>query len=182
MNNKCPESEWGTDLNGKPRGPWQIARVLYLIDPQTLDQYTFIATNIGSTRAVDELVNKIRWVQKHRGPDVLPLLQFSTTWMPTRYGGRMRPHFQIVDWTRPNGGGGSNALEPRTPPTLPSPAAAEPAQTSAQTSASAQNPPPQKPSPQKPAPARKKPTAALELKGGIKEPSLKEDLDDEIPL
>src|SRR5262249_48344586 len=88
MNNKCPESEWGTDLNGKPRGPWQIARVLYLIDPQTLDQYTFIATNIGSTRAVDDLVNKIRWVQKHRGPDVLPLLQFSTTWMPTRYGGR----------------------------------------------------------------------------------------------
>jgi hypothetical protein len=58
------------------------AAVAYLLDPATLDKYTYATNTIGGTRALSELADKIAWAQKYRGPGVRPL-QLSSIWMPT---------------------------------------------------------------------------------------------------
>ena len=57
----------------------------YLLDPVTLDKYTYPTTTIGGTRALSELADKIAWAQKRRGPGIRPLVQLSSIWMPTRH-------------------------------------------------------------------------------------------------
>src|SRR5262249_44647743 len=102
-NEACPKSEW-REAFGKLRGPYQAQRLLYLLDLVTLDKFTFATSTVGGTRAVHELADKIAWMQRYRQAGVRPLVQLSSTFMPTQYGGRQRPHFIILDWIAPSGG------------------------------------------------------------------------------
>jgi hypothetical protein len=113
LNAACPTSEWRTDQNGNPKGPYEAQRLAYLLDPVTLDKYTYPTTTIGGTRALSELADKIAWAQKYKGPGVRPLVQLSTIWMPTRHHGRMRPHFIVLpDWILPDGSSGELVHKP----------------------------------------------------------------------
>jgi hypothetical protein len=113
LNEACPQSEWRTDLNGNPKGPYEGQRLLYLLDPVTLDKYTYPTNTIGGTRALSELADKITWAQKRRGPGIRPLVQLSSIWMPTRFQGRMRPHFIVLpDWILPDGSSGELVHKP----------------------------------------------------------------------
>src|SRR5262249_52231355 len=40
LNDKIPQQEWETGLDGKPRPPWAIVYVVYLVDPETAELYT----------------------------------------------------------------------------------------------------------------------------------------------
>jgi hypothetical protein len=137
MNKKAPKSEWREDFNGKMVGPWQPQSVLYLIDPETLDKFTYPTSTTGGSIALRELSEKIRWMRRHRGPDVGAVVTLSDTHMNTGYGGRQRPHFIIKKWIGLDDG--ETALAP----------------------------------PQSPAPALKT--------HEVKEPSLEEEMDDELP-
>jgi hypothetical protein len=117
LNEACPQSEWREDPGGKLVGPWQPQRVLYFVDPVSLDKYTYPTSTIGGTRAVHELVDKIAWMQKYRGKGIVPKVRFASAHMPTRFGGRSRPHFQIVCWVAP----GSGEIEGGQPAPLPKP-------------------------------------------------------------
>jgi hypothetical protein len=77
MNKKAPRSEWRENLNGEMVGPWQMQNVLYLVDPETLDKYTYPTSTTGGAIAIRELCDM------H---------------MKTRFGGRQRPHFSIKYW------------------------------------------------------------------------------------
>jgi hypothetical protein len=103
MNDACPEAEWH-EAFGKLRGPWQAETVLYFSDA-ALDMYTFIAPTrtVGSIRAVNELVDKINRMRRYRGAGILAVVRLSSTPMPTQYGGRLRPHFN-VRFVAPDGG------------------------------------------------------------------------------
>jgi hypothetical protein len=139
MNEKAPRSEWRENLNGEMVGPWQMQHVLYLVDLQTLDKYTYPTSTTGGSIAVRELCDKVKWMRRHR-PDANAVVTLSDVHMNTRFGGRQRPHFNIVRWI---GLEGEGAL-----PT-PKPLALEGG------------------------------TAALVRE--VKEPSLKEDLNDDLP-
>jgi hypothetical protein len=104
LNTDAPESEWRTDPNsGEFKGPWEPQRLLYLLEPTTLDKYTYPTNTAGGKRAISELTDKITWAQKVR-PGARPLVQLSKIWMPTKYRGRMRPHFIIQkEWMLPDG-------------------------------------------------------------------------------
>jgi hypothetical protein len=115
MNDACPTSEWREDPNGKLVGPYQAQRLLYLIDPVSLDKFTFVTATIGGTRALHELADKIAWMQRYRQPGVRPLLRLSSVFMPTRFGGRMRPHFIIDDWVSPAGDSSGGLVHNPTP-------------------------------------------------------------------
>jgi hypothetical protein len=122
MNEKIPREEWGEGPDGKPRGPWQAQHILYLLDPETMDTVTFPTGTNGGRRAICELRDKIVWMQKYRGLGAYPVVILSDTFMPTKWGGRQRPHFKIVRWVRLGGEGGEvEALPP--PPATPTPAA-----------------------------------------------------------
>jgi hypothetical protein len=184
LNDACPQSEWRTDFNGNPKGPYEPQRLLYLLDPVTLDKYTYPTNTIGGTRALSELADKIAWAQKYRGPGVRPLVHLSSIWMPTKYSGRMRPHFVVLpDWILPDGGSG--ALVHKPSPQISGPAgatAASPSMTAAAkldvVAGNASAPPPAA-KPTKPA----MPSQEMLAKAGlqtVREPSLAEEMKDEI--
>ena len=114
MNAACSKTEW-RDFNGQMQGPYQIQRLLYLLDPVSLDQYTFPTSTIGGARALHELARKIEWMVRYRQPGVRPLVQLSSIFMPTRHGGRMRPHFVVLDWIVPGGGGRGDLVHKPSP-------------------------------------------------------------------
>jgi hypothetical protein len=156
MNEKVPRKEWTNGPDGQPRGPYHACSVVYLVNLNTMDRYSFPAptVTIGSSIAVRELRDKIMFMRRLRGPNAYPVIVLSDTFFPTRFGGRQRPHFKIVRWISHGGEGGQ--VEALPPPTSkerqPDLFANEPAQ---QTTSQADLP--------------------------LNKPSLAEEMDDEIP-
>jgi hypothetical protein len=154
MNEETPKAEWAEGPDGKMCGPHQAQHIWYLLDPKTMDKYTFPTGTAGGAIATRELRDKIVWMRKFRGPNVYPTVLLRDTFFPTRWGGRQRPHFKILPnrWVRLGGEG--DQIEPASGLTpLPAPAPAE--QTTAQSD--------------------------LPL-NEVEEPSLKEEMGDEIPF
>jgi hypothetical protein len=138
MNAKAPKSEWHEDLNGRLVGPWQNQQVLYLVDPKTLDRYSYPTSTVGGAIAIRELCDKVKWMRRHR-PSANAVVTLSDVHMRTRFGGRQRPHFNICHWT---GLEDESALPP---------------------------------------PTGKPPGGAAAIMHEIKEPSLREELADDLP-
>jgi hypothetical protein len=123
MNEAVPRDEWVEGPDGQLRGPWQAQHLVYLLDPSTMEKFTFATGTVGGRIAVRELVDKTVWMRRTRGPNVFPVVTLGDTFMKTRFGGRQRPHFKITKWTRLGGEGEGDvqALPPPTPaPLVPS--------------------------------------------------------------
>jgi hypothetical protein len=52
LNEAIPRSQWGKDPSGNPRGPWQFQYVVYLLDPITLDRFSYPTGTSGGKIAV----------------------------------------------------------------------------------------------------------------------------------
>jgi hypothetical protein len=92
-------------------GPWQMQHVLYLVDPQTLDKFTYPTSTTGGSIAIRELVDKVKWMRRHR-PDANAVVTLSDVHMNTRFGGRQRPHFNVVRWIGLNDKGALSTSKP----------------------------------------------------------------------
>jgi hypothetical protein len=121
LNEACPRSEWSEDLNGKPRGPWQLQNVVYMVDMSSMQRFTFPTGTVGGGICVGELKDAVRMMRKFRGPGVYPVVSPSSKVMKTRFGKRQRPHFVIKRWIS-FGPEGTAALPPASPPSLQPPA------------------------------------------------------------
>jgi hypothetical protein len=100
LNAETPKNEWRIGPDGKPKGPYERAFILYLLDPDTLERFTYVASTIGGMRAVRELRERVNWMRKFRGTNVYAVITFADTFMKTDYGGRQRPHFIVVKFIR----------------------------------------------------------------------------------
>jgi hypothetical protein len=98
LNEKAPRSEWTEGPDGKPRGPWQAQYIVYLLDPKTMERYSFPTGTVGGSIAIRELREKVLWMRRLRGQNVYAVVTLSDKFMKTRFGGRQRPHFVIVRW------------------------------------------------------------------------------------
>jgi hypothetical protein len=98
LNESIPRNEWGIGPDGKPRGPWQAQRFVILVDPKSLDTFTFASGTIGGSIAIGALVDKTLWMRRWKGAGVYPVVHLDKTWMNTQYGGRWAPHFKITNW------------------------------------------------------------------------------------
>ena len=118
LNAAIPQSEWpiGT-YTKKPEAPYQLQRVVEFIDPQTLECFSWAhsVTIAGSSRAASDLENRIERTRRVHGDGVYPLVTLEATHMSTAYGGRKRPHLEVVGWVRRGMSGG---IERVAPPTL----------------------------------------------------------------
>src|SRR6516225_6431995 len=123
MNEETPREEW-VERFGKMCGPWQGQHILYLLNPKTMDKYTYPTGTTGGHIAIRELRDKIVWMRRYRGSNVYPVVTLSDTFFPTGYGGRQRPHFVIERWVRFGGEGGDVEALP-APTSSPSPASTE---------------------------------------------------------
>jgi hypothetical protein len=109
LNAAVPQSEWveGPD---EPRGPYQAQYLVYLIDLQTMNRYTFATGTAGGGIAVRELRDKTMWMRRFRGSNVYAVVTLSDIFMNTRFGGRQRPHFIIKRWIALGDGGPAEQL------------------------------------------------------------------------
>jgi hypothetical protein len=122
LNAETPQAEWVNGPNGL-HGPWEAQHVVYLLDPKTMDRYTYPTGTTGGAIAVSDLVDRAKWMRKFRGEKVFPVVKLADVFMPTRFGGRQRPHFLIQRWIIL--GDGANALPPVERPALDGPKGAQ---------------------------------------------------------
>jgi hypothetical protein len=105
LNETVPKKEWEDGPDGKPRGPWQAQHVVYLLNPQDMTRYTWPTGTTGGAICVRDLVDRTKWMRRFRGQNVFPIVTLADVFMNTRFGGRQRPHFDIVRWVTFDGGG-----------------------------------------------------------------------------
>lgn len=161
LNEACPKSEWSKDLNDKARGPWQLQNVCYLVDAGTMQRFTYPTGTTGGGIAISDLKDAVKLMRRFKGPGIYPVVSLGTKHMNTKFGGRQRPHFVIKRWIS-FGPEGTAALPPASPPSLQPPAS-----------------PPS--SPRKAAAAPDHLDKVLQGAHVVEEPTLHEELNDEIP-
>jgi hypothetical protein len=85
---------------GGPSDPWQNSRHLSLVDPVSLEEFTFVTTTAGGRSEVDALwqqVLRARWTR----PGALPVIRLESKKMKTRYGEKPKPGLKVVGWRFP---------------------------------------------------------------------------------
>jgi hypothetical protein len=95
MNKDTLQDQWRESF-GKLVGPWAAQHIVRLLDPVSMDRYSFPTSTDGGQVAVRELRQRTRDMRRVRGEHVFALVRLRDTFFPTSYGGRQRPHFEIV--------------------------------------------------------------------------------------
>lgn len=98
LNAAIPEEDWEPGIDDKPRPPWQLQHVVYLLDPKTASIFTYLNSTAGAAIAVRELKDKVKMMRALRGANVVPVVELSAKPMKTRFGVKQRPFFKIADW------------------------------------------------------------------------------------
>jgi hypothetical protein len=83
-----------------------------LVDLKTMGKFTYPTGTTGGQIAIRELRDKILWMRRARGSNVYAVVTLADKFMKTRFGGRQRPHFNIVRWVSLGGEGGEVAALP----------------------------------------------------------------------
>jgi hypothetical protein len=187
LNAAIPVREWEIGPDEKPRPPWQHVIVVYFVDLATGAFYTYAAPTVGAHIAYDALKESVITMRALRGTKCMPLVNLSERPMKTKFGMKVRPHFEIVGWKTPGEDG--KAVQAKPTPQLTGPAA-EPASTPTPTPTPTRTPTPTPtPTPASPsAPVQKrKPKPPVNLAAetvaalsDVKPVSLSEELDDEV--
>ena len=112
LNANVPQSEWREGPDGKLHGPWQAQYLLYLLNPDTAERFTYATGTIGGGIAVRDLVDRVSWMRKFRGEQVYAVVSPSAAPMKTRYGTRPRLHFVIKRWVELSTDGALPLTEP----------------------------------------------------------------------
>ena len=192
INDALPRSEWREDFNGKLVGPWKRQHIVEFVDLDTMAIYSWPTDTDGGTRAITELRDQTLRMRRFRTAGVFPLVELADTFMPTRFGGRQRPHLKIVEWVRPAGEGAA-LIEAAAAPSLPPPATPAPATPTDLPESKQAGPPTEVPAKSAASLAPEAPTTpAVPGKRGRKKPTpmglesvpavtIDEELNDEIP-
>jgi hypothetical protein len=98
------QAAWEIGPDGKtPRDPWQSTRLVYLIDPDTAEAFTFSTSSWGGREAVINLGDAIARIRSAH-PKALPVVALDAAPMMTKFGRKSKPVFKIVDWKATGGG------------------------------------------------------------------------------
>jgi hypothetical protein len=101
LNKAIPREQWPLDQNGKPKPPWSLQFVMYLLEVRDAMVVTFTSSAIGSALAVTELERCILWKRAlHGGQEIYPLTKLADAPFKTSFGMRRRPDFPILGWRR----------------------------------------------------------------------------------
>jgi hypothetical protein len=173
LNAAIPITEWETGIDGKPREPWKLTFVVYLVHIDTGALYTYAHDTYGAMLAYTALEEQIAITRMLRGEYVFPIVHLEKRqWKSTVYGMQMRPHFQVMEWREPGKGRGDQQL-----PVPPVPQLFGPAVTPAPTTAPATAP---APTPTTTPPAATGP-GVLDTTKPVKPVTLAELVADEVP-
>jgi hypothetical protein len=97
------ETLWPPGVDGKPADPWKDTRYLYLVNPRTGADYTFVTDTYGGRRAIGNLKSKINNVRVAY-PGAVPVINATSAPFKTQFGMKKRPEFEVISWRKANGG------------------------------------------------------------------------------
>lgn len=89
--------QWELASDGKPRDPWQDTRLLYLVDPETAQDFTFSTSTYVGRAAVVALADQIKRM-RFAHPGAQPLVALHSAEHKTQHGRKSRPVFRVVGW------------------------------------------------------------------------------------
>ena len=101
------KSLWPLGLDGEPADPWRDTRYLYLVNPRTGADYTFITDSYGGRRGVGSLKSKIMNVRMAH-PGAVPVIKAKSAPFKTSYGMKKRPEFEVIGWRNADGTSATN--------------------------------------------------------------------------
>jgi hypothetical protein len=117
LNSNVPAEKWELGVDGAPKAPWQRQYIVYFVDPETAERFTYASGTIGGAMAVSDLKDAISLKRRLRGDkNLMPVVRLGSRKMKTRFGEKQRPAFEIIGWI------GDDGKAPPLPP-LPTPAA-----------------------------------------------------------
>jgi hypothetical protein len=96
------EDAWEDGPGGEPQDPWQNTRLVYLVDPQTAEAFTFSTSSWGGRGAVNDLGDQIARMRTVRR-DAVPIVELQAAEMPTKHGRKSKPVFKVVGWKSADG-------------------------------------------------------------------------------
>jgi hypothetical protein len=91
LNAETPKDQWRQGLSGL-QGPWQAQQVVYLLNPASMETYSFPTSTVGGFISIRDLADKIKVMRRFRGP-ISPVVTLGDALMKTRFGERRRPAF-----------------------------------------------------------------------------------------
>jgi hypothetical protein len=91
------QAEWEKSPDDEPKDPWQNTRLVYLVDPQTAEAYTFSTSSWGGRGAVIDLADSIARMRSVH-PGACPVVELRSAKMPTKFGMKSKPILKIVGW------------------------------------------------------------------------------------
>jgi hypothetical protein len=87
------------DLIDTDDDPWQLTRFLYLLDPKTASDYTFVTTSWGGHDAIRTLSRQIA-IRRANGSGANAVVKLGVGHKQSKeYGSIPAPKFEVVDWT-----------------------------------------------------------------------------------
>jgi hypothetical protein len=97
LNAEIPESEWEPGLDGKPRKPWTLYYVFYLLNDDDGCPYYHSNCTYGQMLAYNELANKLT-IDAAKGLRGIPILELQSKVMPTTKGPKQRPFYKVHNY------------------------------------------------------------------------------------
>ena len=88
---------WEKDAGGTPRDPWVNTRLVYFCHPVSAAMYTFSTSSGGGRSAVSALAGAIKRMRTAQ-PTAVPIVKSGGEEMPTKFGVKSKPKFEIVGW------------------------------------------------------------------------------------
>jgi hypothetical protein len=103
-NGEIPEADWEvTDYGTRP--PWSVSFIVYLLNVDTAEKYTFANSTWGARRAYEALQDRVAMMRALRGANIVPEVELASAPMPTKRGQKIRPHFKCTGvWYEKLGG------------------------------------------------------------------------------
>jgi hypothetical protein len=98
-NESIPKEDWEEGADGKPKPPWSISRIIYLVDPNTAKKFTVAASTVGQRIAIELLDDQVATMRQLRGTRVYAEVTLGVGSFATRFGTRRpRPDYVVVGW------------------------------------------------------------------------------------
>ena len=88
-------------LAASPKTPGRTLRLVYLVDPDTAEAYTYSTSSWGGRAAVIELGDQIARMRTTY-PDAAPIVELRAVEMPNRFGRKSKPALKVVGWKNAN--------------------------------------------------------------------------------
>src|SRR5262249_5397468 len=141
LNATIPQAEWDIGLDGRPRKPWALTYVIYMVNLKNGTLFTYANSTFGAMLCYTNLEEQVAVMRMLRGEHVYPIANLDRRPMKTAFGMKTRPHLEIIDWRTP---GNSQLMPQASAPQLPGPAiaTATPTPTTSASSAPAPTPSP----------------------------------------